>query len=762
MVFIYDLIYLLALYGIKQNIKMCGFMSGGGTILKKQPTTQWRTFNDCYKNSAAMSYTVVPHQEKTQVKNGAAIIKRENPVDTRCGCGLCHPACMQPCANICCFTGLYSLAALLTSTLNSYVNSQVTTLERQFGFTSQQTGLIMAANDIGFLLCVLFVSYSASRLHIPRSLGIATITFGISGIVCSVPHFIFKDQLNMDPTELTNETSSLFGDLCDVSNTTALSCEHSNFAVSESIASGSLCIIVIGMMLQGFGKAPRASFVVTYVDDNTKRANTGIFVGIIIASGIFGPAVAYLMGGMFSRMYVTLKDTTLSRKHPLWIGAWWLGYVVFGIISLAISVPLFCFPRKLPQKNEREKPSPIYRSKAAEGVTVAAKLGTKGEKTDQIKGTTSKRMKGAYWIAHFKNFTSTLVRLWTNPVYVCIITSSCFLLFAVSATNSYTPKYLEAMFHLPTYKSNYIMAGKQLFSSVLGTLVGGFLTKRLKMTAMRALLFILISVTVSVVCSAMGFVFQCDQPTTHNMPGTLQACNSACSCPDNSYFAICGEDGKTYYSPCSAGCSHVEDEIYHNCTCIPGGTAYTGACDPGCTQLYPYALFSALRSLTGTLSIVPKIIVLIRCVEERDKGFAIGFQAFMTSLFGWLLGPVIIGYVIDGFCTVWSYQCDTRGRCLLYDNELFRVKLHSYGTVAMACSLVFLVIAYAYARCTKCLEGKGDDHAGRNDALTLIVHGNDVKDADHVDRNNGLTLILQGDDVKDGKELGHGEGHNGV
>ena len=48
---------------------------------------------------------------------------------------------------------------------------QVTTLERQFGFSSNQTGLIMAANDIGFLVCVLGVSYLAPRMHIPKALG---------------------------------------------------------------------------------------------------------------------------------------------------------------------------------------------------------------------------------------------------------------------------------------------------------------------------------------------------------------------------------------------------------------------------------------------------------------------------------------------------------------------------------------------------------------------------------------------------------------
>ncbi|XP_005104087.1 solute carrier organic anion transporter family member 74D, partial [Aplysia californica] len=155
--------------------------------------------------------------------------------DTSCGMYKCHPRVMQPCASIGCFTGIYSFAGLMTSTLSIYVNSQVTTLERQFGFNSHQTGIIMAANDIGYLACVLFVSYSASRLHIPRSLGYATMMFGLSGLVCCIPHFLYgarysvaamtgSDNVTSEVTESTSKKDSIYGDLCNLRNITDNSC----------------------------------------------------------------------------------------------------------------------------------------------------------------------------------------------------------------------------------------------------------------------------------------------------------------------------------------------------------------------------------------------------------------------------------------------------------------------------------------------------------------------------------------------------------
>ena len=45
------------------------------------------------------------------------------------------------------------------------------------------------------------------------------------------------------------------------------------------IAHYSLIIIFFGMMVQGFGKAPRTAYVITYVDGNTRKVKTGFYMG---------------------------------------------------------------------------------------------------------------------------------------------------------------------------------------------------------------------------------------------------------------------------------------------------------------------------------------------------------------------------------------------------------------------------------------------------------------------------------------------------
>nr|KAG5699906.1 hypothetical protein BaRGS_018205 [Batillaria attramentaria] len=102
-----------------------------------------------------------------------------------CGVGDCRPGVMQKCTNIGCVTLALCFAGLSTSTLNIYINSQITTLERQFGFSSSVSGILMSCNDFGYLLTTLIMSYLARRVHIPRALGLSTILFGVLNVLAA-------------------------------------------------------------------------------------------------------------------------------------------------------------------------------------------------------------------------------------------------------------------------------------------------------------------------------------------------------------------------------------------------------------------------------------------------------------------------------------------------------------------------------------------------------------------------------------------------
>lgn len=229
--------------------------------------------------------------------------------DMMCGMGSCRPAALQVCARMGAFTGTYSLNALVTSILSVYIISQITTIEKQFGFNSSQSGFLMSCNDIGFLLTTLLFSYFARKAHIPRTLWGCTVMYGISGVVCSLAYFIAKDLILEQSHHLTDivkhtrnsSAENLSLPVVQIARTTPMCLLQTNpYKLDQNgtadgeceelqgelgvgrpnrFSKAALGLIALGMILQGVAKAPRLPFLATYVDDNVKKKNTAMYMG---------------------------------------------------------------------------------------------------------------------------------------------------------------------------------------------------------------------------------------------------------------------------------------------------------------------------------------------------------------------------------------------------------------------------------------------------------------------------------------------------
>lgn len=193
--------------------------------------------------------------------------------------------------NVAGFTGFYSAGALTTQTLAAYIGSQIPTLEKQFGLSSQESGTLMTFNDIGFLLCILFVSAIPRLVHVPRWLFGTMLLFSVSGLICSLPHFIFPTQSFLKSTnnltQISKSPSSSFSLCSDEpvhnqttgNDVTEAYRQTARSAIDPSMKAVSLALIGIGMALQGVAKAPRAAFTTVYLDDGCDKRKTGFFIG---------------------------------------------------------------------------------------------------------------------------------------------------------------------------------------------------------------------------------------------------------------------------------------------------------------------------------------------------------------------------------------------------------------------------------------------------------------------------------------------------
>lgn len=209
-----------------------------------------------------------------------------------CGVGPCKPKCMKRFVSVGWFCGIYSITGLLTASLSMYIVSQVTTIEKQFGLSSSKTGYLLACNDIGYCAFILVASYFANRVHIPRWLCCSTIIYGVSGMICSLPHFLFKPAplaMNADGSMMMESPVGL--KLC--TNTTHILPlqDEGNMTMPETHGSGgedklatevTMALLAVGMIMQGVGKAPRYPMLGQFLDDNTNARETGFYLGKLL------------------------------------------------------------------------------------------------------------------------------------------------------------------------------------------------------------------------------------------------------------------------------------------------------------------------------------------------------------------------------------------------------------------------------------------------------------------------------------------------
>jgi solute carrier organic anion transporter family, member 4A len=50
----------------------------------------------------------------------------------------------------------------------------------------------------------------------------------------------------------------------------------------------------------------------------------------------------------------------ITTESKVWVGAWWLGFLIFSFVCLLIAVPLIAYPKKLPGSDKLEKVSETH------------------------------------------------------------------------------------------------------------------------------------------------------------------------------------------------------------------------------------------------------------------------------------------------------------------------------------------------------------------------------------------------------------------
>ncbi|KAM9506499.1 solute carrier organic anion transporter family member 4A1-like isoform 2-T8 [Salvelinus alpinus] len=347
--------------------------------------------------------------------------------------------------------------------INGFINTVVTSIERRFDLRSYQTGLIASSYDIAACVCLAFVSYFGGTGHKPRWLGWGVLVMALGSLVFALPHFTTPPY----QVSMTERTGVCTG------NRTSPCHEREGGGLSSY-----RFVFMLGQFLHGVGATPLYTLGVTYLDENVKSSYAPVYIGIFYTAAIMGPAAGYLLGGYFLNIYTEIHMMTeLTPENPLWVGAWWIGFLAGGAAALVVALPILGYPRQLPgsQKYVSMRVSEAHQLKD----------GSQASASDPQFGKSVKDM------------PRSVLLLLKNPPFLFLCLAGATEATLIAGMSTFGPKFLESQFSLSASEAATWFGYMVVPAGGGGTFLGGYIVKKLNLRCRGIIRFCMVCAIIS-------------------------------------------------------------------------------------------------------------------------------------------------------------------------------------------------------------------------------------------------------------------------
>ncbi|XP_048191156.1 LOW QUALITY PROTEIN: solute carrier organic anion transporter family member 1B3 [Perognathus longimembris pacificus] len=578
------------------------------------------------------------------------------------------------------------------------MKSSLTQIEKRFDISSSTSGFIDGGFEFGNLFVIVFVSYFGSKLHRPKLIGIGSLVMGTGCFLIALPHFLmgryrYDTGTSSDPLKGAIPTCSI--------NRTSSPSTTSPKILEKGCDRGSenyyWIYVLLGNMLRGVGETPIVPLGVSYIDDFSEEGNSSIYLGGLQAITMIGPILGFIMGSVFSRIYVDvgfvdLSSVRITTRDARWVGAWWLGFLVAGLLCILSAIPFFFLP-----KNPRELQAARKGSvSSAQGLKAGEETGPQAHPASQGPPEPSRCVVRTWGSGFLMSMRSIL----SNKLYILFLTMTLLHLSAFIGSFTYVFKYIEQQYGQPTSHANFLLGLITIPTMASGMLLGGYSIKKFKLTVVgigklsfcTALCAVFTHlIYFSLICEGrsvggLTVAYDGNSSVQSHMNLSLSPCNVACGCEDRHWEPVCGDNGVTYLSPCLAGCSSDDasgnNTVFHNCTCVRASgspnrnySAHLGECprSDACKMKFKiYIGVQVIYSFFLALGSPSYMMLLVRLVEPELKSLAMGFHSLVIRTLGGMLAPICFGTLIDMTCIKWSITpCGKKGTCRMYNSILF-------------------------------------------------------------------------------------------
>jgi hypothetical protein len=426
-----------------------------------------------------------------------------------------------------------------------------------------------------------------------------------------------------------------------------------------------------------------------------KNTQAGPYLGVLYMSWGLGPAVGFGLSAVFLSSYVYPDEADPpDSTESTFVGQWWAAYVVLAAFSFLMAGALFTCKDLDPdefvpppskdgnhggsQAIVMNGSSSSLRSRSLDAPLLSEDMLAKenaplvGSNNGMMLADASTGKDEKYSIAALQRDTrrsmEQMYEICKDPIFIfTAIGGAVTENFTMAAIVARSAQFLEIVYALSSSEAAIVAGVLAIVGGIGGTVIGGLSIRWLKITTVNGLLKLCIVASFISWIMALSFYVLGNDGTSVvgiNEPFTGQSgdpvlrftCNDVtegCECPtDEVYQPICGSDGLTYYSPCTAGCANETSDGYADCACIDGGdgTGESGTCG-GLTWRFIVFVFGFCAFLFFTLVNNPAaIMVQLRIIEEDKHALSLGLGKIFGTLLASIPAPIITGLLLDAVC----------------------------------------------------------------------------------------------------------------
>lgn len=353
--------------------------------------------------------------------------------------------------------------------------------------------------------------------------------------------------------EPINSNHETFNQITFISETTTENCSDE----IKNEYKGVTIIIAFGSTFAGCGQVFFNTLGMTYFDNNIKKSKIPLLYSIFRFVRLLAPAIGLNTASYFLRLYVAPHlHPTIRNTDPRWIGAWWIGYIVFAGVTFFMVPLMAMFPRTLPRASKRKQ--------LENAIQMISKEPQEMQQEDK---------------ASFRDLVETIKRLLRNKTYFCNTMAAIFYVFGYIPYGYFMNKYLQIQYLLTPSFANKMTGFTSTIASAVGLLTAGIVITIFKPRARYLAGWNIVTSIISAIglmtygflgCPANNNAMILNKLSQYfdryrhlnifysffssNSSMKSSACNFECHCDFVKYSPVCGMNGVTYISACHAGC----------------------------------------------------------------------------------------------------------------------------------------------------------------------------------------------------------------